>query len=108
MKNYIFEEKLSTCVFSISWGSLFESMDDEKAGQLIKTLFRYMQGIVEVPEDPEMKDAYELIIGQINFTSWKYAKKRRKKARAIAVNSRGGDAQFPRAKASIEKEGDSG
>lgn len=70
MTNYA--KSLETYLFRKSWGNIFKTLPDEKAGMLIKSIYAFVEGEENTLEDPELTTFYKVITQQINHSSRKY------------------------------------
>ena len=74
MQNYV--KELDTFLFRRAWGAAFNNVSDREAGELIKGIYRYMDG-----EDPAefssqgIANLYELIRAQLNHSAYRYLEK---------------------------------
>lgn len=66
-------EKKSFVMYE-SWGSVFERMSNEQAGELIKTIYAYQKDPEAVPNDPAISFVFELIKQQLDEDKEKYKK----------------------------------
>ena len=66
---------LDTFLFRRSWGEVFSALSDEEAGELIKAIYRYADGLGRDPEKKEIISVYKMIIRQLNYSARRYAVK---------------------------------
>lgn len=73
MPNYT--TNINTFLFRRSWGEAFADLTDEQAGKLIKAVYGYIEGYDTLPDEPELKTIYKLIVKQLNHSAKKYLDK---------------------------------
>lgn len=66
-----------------SWGAMFRRLPDEKAGQLIKMLFDYEEGITPDCEDDVLISVFEMLKEKIDRNEDAYAEVCRKRKEAV-------------------------
>lgn len=72
MRYYV--EAINTVIFQKAWTPIFESLNDEEAGRLIKALYSFMNG--EKPEiDGTLRAIFLSMADQIEQSARKYCRK---------------------------------
>ena len=70
MHNYCVS--LDNFLFRRSWGDAVKAMSDVQAGELIKALYRFTEGMGVTPADPIVAKAYQLMTTQLNHSCRRY------------------------------------
>ena len=74
--------KKKSFVMYDEWGTLFTSLSDEVAGELIKAIFRHSRGEQPVIEDEVLRATFEMIAARIDTDKQKYNEIAEKRAAA--------------------------
>ena len=70
-----YSECIDTAIFYKSWSQVFERLTDEKAGQLIKAIYDFMNGGDPKLDDPILGAILEIMTKQIENSARKYIEK---------------------------------
>lgn len=74
--------KKKSFVMYDEWGTLFTSLSDEVAGELIKAIFQHSRGEQPVIENEVLRAAFEMIASRIDCDKQKYTEVAEKRAEA--------------------------
>lgn len=75
--------KKKSFVMYDEWGTLFTSLSDEVAGELIKAIFQHSRGEQPVIEDEVLRATFEMIAARIDTDKKKYNEIAEKRAAAV-------------------------
>ena len=73
MKNYC--KEMNSFIFKRSWGEIFQTLPDEKAGQLIKAIYTHTNGSAVEMEDITLDSILRTITKEMDLSALKYLRR---------------------------------